>query len=78
MTVLMAGAQACTTLVVDMITFDMARRLPFRLRPGPLQAAVKRGLHLELCYSAALRDETSRRNFFSNASGASLGHLLSL
>ena len=68
--VLVAGAQACTALDVDLITFDMARRLPFRLRPGPLQAAVKRGVHLEICYAAALRDETSRRNFFSNASGA--------
>ncbi|BDA47015.1 Ribonuclease P protein subunit p30 [Coccomyxa sp. Obi] len=69
--------QACTTLVVDVITFDMARRLPFRLWPGPLQAAVKRGVHLEICYSAALRDETSRRNFFSNASAlvrAARGH----
>ena len=65
-----AGVQACAALEVDIITFDMARRLPFRLRPGPLQAAVKRGLHLEICYAAALRDETSRRNFFSNASGA--------
>ena len=64
-----AGVQACTALDVDVITFDMARRLPFRLRPGPLQAAVARGVHLEICYSAALRDEIARRNFFSNASG---------
>lgn len=53
-----------------MITFDMARRLPFRLRPGPLQAAIARGVHFEICYSAALRDETARRNFFSNSTGA--------
>ncbi|KAK9918607.1 hypothetical protein WJX75_005327 [Coccomyxa subellipsoidea] len=69
--------QACTALDVDVITFDMARRLPFRLRPGPLQAAVARGVHLEICYSAALRDEIARRNFFSNASAvvrAARGH----
>ncbi len=61
--------QACTSLHVDLIGLDLGRRLPFRLRPGPLQTAVKRGLHFELCYAPALRDEASRRNIFANATG---------
>lgn len=40
--------QACTSLEVDIISLDLAKRLPFRLKPGPLQAAVKRGLHFEV------------------------------
>ena len=31
-----------------MITFDLSKRLPFRFKPGPLQAALKRGLHFEV------------------------------
>ena len=54
---------------VDIIAFDLSRRLPFRLKPALLQAAVKRGLHLEICYAAALREEGSRRSCFANALG---------
>ena len=61
--------QACTALDVDVIAFDLARRLPFRLRPAALSAAVKRGVALELCYAPALRDEAARRNLFGNAAG---------
>lgn len=61
--------QACTSLDVDIITFDLSKRLPFRLKPALLQAAVKRGLHLEICYAAALREEGSRRSCFANALG---------
>lgn len=59
--------QACTSLEVDIITFDFSKRLPFRLKPGPLQSALKRGLFFEICYAPALREETARRNFFTNA-----------
>jgi ribonuclease P/MRP protein subunit RPP1 len=62
--------QACASLDVDIIAADLSRRLPFRFRPGPILAAVKRGVHFEVCYAAALRTEASRRNFFANASGA--------
>ena len=43
-----AVVQACTSLEVDVISLDLAKRLPFKLKPGPLQAALKRGLHLEV------------------------------
>jgi hypothetical protein len=55
---------------VDIIALDLSRRLPFRLRPGPVQAAAKRGVHFEICYAAALRSEAARRHFFANATGA--------
>lgn len=59
--------QACTSLEVDIITFDLAKRLPFRLKSGPLQAAIKRGIFFEILYAPALREETARRNVFTNA-----------
>ncbi|KAL3147192.1 hypothetical protein ABBQ32_002693 [Trebouxia sp. C0010 RCD-2024] len=59
--------QACTSLEVDIIAFDLAKRLPFRFKPGPLQLALKRGLFFEICYAPALREETARRNLFANA-----------
>jgi ribonuclease P/MRP protein subunit RPP1 len=55
---------------VDLISLDLARRLPFRLRPAALAAAAARGVALELCYAPALRDEAARRNLFGNAAGA--------
>ena len=57
---------------VDIITFDLSKRLPFRLKPALLQTAVKRGVHLEICYAAAIRDEGLRRSCFANALGKSL------
>ena len=65
-----SALQACTALDVDVIAFDLARRLPFRLRPAALAAAVRRGVALELCYAPALHDEAARRNLFGNAAGA--------
>ncbi len=55
---------------MDLITLDLARRLPFRLRPAALAAAAARGVAFELCYAPALRDEAARRNLFGNAAGA--------
>ncbi len=60
-------AQACVSLECDLITLDMSQRLPFKLRPQHLQAAVQRGVHFEVLYSCALRDPMSRRHLFSNA-----------
>lgn len=60
-------ASACTTLDVDIISFDLARRLPFRLRVPTVRAALARGITFELCYSPALREPNSRRQLFANA-----------
>jgi RNase P/RNase MRP subunit p30 len=62
-----AFASACTTLDVDIITFDLARRLPFRLRAPTVRAALARGIVFELCYAPALREPTLRRQLFANA-----------
>lgn len=40
--------QACTSLEVDIITFDLSKRLPFRLKPGPMQSALQRGIFFEV------------------------------
>ena len=59
--------QACSSLQVDIISLDLAHRLPFRLRPKVLAPAVERGVMFEISYACCLRDETSRRLLFSNA-----------
>ena len=68
--------QVCSSLNVDIITFDLSKRLPFRLKPALLQEAVNRGIHLEICYAAAIRDEGARRTCFTNALGNGLSMLL--
>eukprot|EP00850_Spirogloea_muscicola_P003140 SM000012S25402 [mRNA] locus=s12:922924:925913:+ [translate_table: standard] len=60
-------AQACSSLDVDLISLDLSQRLPFRWRPPMIQAALKRGIHFEISYAAALRDLQARRQLFSNA-----------
>ena len=69
--VLHVHLQVCSSLNVDIITFDLSKRLPFRLKPATLQEAVKRGVHLEICYAAAIRDEGACRTCFTNAVGKS-------
>jgi len=60
-------AKCCSSLDVDIISIDLASRLPFHLRPQLCAQAVERGIHFEITYSAALRDSTARRNLISNA-----------
>jgi ribonuclease P/MRP protein subunit RPP1 len=62
-----AFAQACTTLDVDIISLDLAKRLPYRFKPASVQAAAARGVHFEITYSAALRDSGTRKQLFTNA-----------
>jgi ribonuclease P/MRP protein subunit RPP1 len=52
---------------VDLITFDVANRIPFQLKKPWMDAAAKRGLYFELTYAACLGDSAGRRYFFSNA-----------
>ncbi|KAK9807879.1 hypothetical protein WJX72_011994 [[Myrmecia] bisecta] len=61
--------QACTSLDVDIIALDMSRRMPFKFRPATIKAALSRGIHFEICYSTALRDDSARRNLFSHVAG---------
>eukprot|EP00899_Mesostigma_viride_P020354 jgi/Mesvir1/2831/Mv13923-RA.1 len=58
---------ACRNLDVDIISFDMTKRLPFRMNPASIAAAVARGVYFEICYSAALRGATERCQLFTNA-----------
>lgn len=45
--------QACTSLDVDIISLDLARKLPFKLAPSALQAAVERGIYFEVTLSSS-------------------------
>jgi ribonuclease P/MRP protein subunit RPP1 len=40
-----AMQQACTSLDCDLICLNLSARLPFKLRPNLIKAAVQRGLH---------------------------------
>eukprot|EP00891_Asterochloris_glomerata_P008566 jgi/Astpho2/8566/Aster-05600 len=65
--------QACTSLDVDIISLDLARKLPFKLAPSALQAAVERGIHFEVLVAPTLRDESGRRFAFANAAALTRG-----
>lgn len=53
--------------IADIISLDLSQKLPFVLKNGPVQHAIKRGLFFEIRYGAALRDQTARRHVISNA-----------
>jgi ribonuclease P/MRP protein subunit RPP1 len=58
---------ACEQAEIDIITFDMMNRIPFPIRKPQIDAAIKRSIHFEITYTAALGDSAGRRYFFSNA-----------
>lgn len=51
---------------IDIVCFPSAHRPPFNLRPALARRVLSAGMFFELCYSAALRDSSSRRHFVSN------------
>jgi ribonuclease P/MRP protein subunit RPP1 len=57
----------CEKAWVDIISFDLSKRLPFFLAPQSIDKAMKRGLMLEINYTATLREGVARRYFMSNA-----------
>ena len=62
-----ALAQACTSLDVDIISLDLAKRLPYRFKPATMQSAIHRGIHFEITYASLLRDTGSRKQLLANA-----------
>jgi len=54
--------------VVDIVTFDLAERLP-RVKPNVLAEAAKNGLFFECQYGEAVRNEKVRRMVLSNLAG---------
>ncbi|KAI9723171.1 MAG: hypothetical protein M1828_004274 [Chrysothrix sp. TS-e1954] len=59
---------ACTSLECDIISLDLTQRFDFYFGMKSLDAAVKRGIKLEICYSSGISttDTNARRNFISN------------
>eukprot|EP00126_Sphaerothecum_destruens_P015593 Sdes_comp9622_c0_seq1m1102 len=58
---------ACSSLEIDIITFDFSKRIPFYLKFPSVGLAIQRGIHFEITYSASIRDSSCRRYFFHNA-----------
>ncbi|KAG2485580.1 hypothetical protein HYH03_015741 [Edaphochlamys debaryana] len=59
--------QACSSLDVDVIALELASRSALKLRAPAVKAALKRGIHFEICYAPGLREPTARRNLFCAA-----------
>ncbi|GAV53313.1 hypothetical protein ZYGR_0AI05970 [Zygosaccharomyces rouxii] len=57
---------ATTNLDIDLLTFHYNQRLPCFLKHKTVCSTVKRGVKLEVVYSAALKDLQSRRQFVNN------------
>ncbi|CAG4918230.1 unnamed protein product [Colias eurytheme] len=64
---LQAFQYACSTLDVDIITFDPEGRIPFKVSRKLYRQAIERGMFFELMYSPAIKDSTARKNIISTA-----------
>lgn len=62
-----AFLSACNNRRADIIALPLGARLPFRLRPPAVKAAIAHGTCLEIAYNPALMDVAARRQFFANA-----------
>lgn len=62
--ILLAAAQS---LEIDLISFDVTRRLNFRIRTAVARQAVDNGIMFEICLGDSLRDSSSRKNAIANA-----------
>jgi len=59
--------QSCSTLDIDIISFEMTEKLPYMLKRTYIGTAIERGIHFEIKYSPAIRDSSLRQNTISNA-----------
>ncbi|XP_072014312.1 ribonuclease P protein subunit p30-like [Amphiura filiformis] len=58
---------ACTALEIDIISVNMAEKVPFYFKTHPVKCALERGVYFEIPYAPAIRDSTIRRHVISNA-----------
>jgi len=59
--------QSCSTLDIDIISFEMTEKLPYSLKRSYIGTAIERGIHFEIRYSPAIRDSSLRQNTIANA-----------
>eukprot|EP01147_Barroeca_monosierra_P007617 gene7617-9880_t len=52
---------------VDIITFDLAGRIPFYVKTTHVSMAISKGVYFELIYAPVIQDESMRRNAIANA-----------
>ncbi|ESP00435.1 hypothetical protein LOTGIDRAFT_87019, partial [Lottia gigantea] len=52
---------------IDIISLNLSEKLPFYIRKQSINLALERGIHFEIVYSPAIRDQTLRRHIISNA-----------
>lgn len=63
-----AFASACANKHADVVSVRARGRLAYKFTASAMKTALDNRIFFELCYSDALRDSTSRRWFFTNAS----------
>ncbi|XP_076314618.1 ribonuclease P protein subunit p30-like [Tachypleus tridentatus] len=57
----------CGNMEVDIISLDLASRVPFTLKREQVGQASSRGMFFEIQYAPCLKDKTARRNTISNS-----------
>lgn len=63
-----AFASACANKHADVVSVRANARLKYKFTANAMKIAMENKIFFELCYSDALKDSTSRRWFFTNAS----------
>lgn len=58
--------KCCQSPDIDIISFDMTQRLPFKLKHNIVTQAIDKGIYFEVCLSQLLKDALARRIFISN------------
>ncbi|KAI9310632.1 RNase P subunit p30, partial [Dichotomocladium elegans] len=51
---------ACRSYMIDIISMDCTKRLPFRLDPMLVKEAMRRGIFFEINYGPGIQDLTQR------------------
>ncbi|XP_028028878.1 ribonuclease P protein subunit p30 [Bombyx mandarina] len=64
---LQAFQYACSSMDIDIISFETEGRIPFKVHRKLYKQAVDRGIFFEIMYSPIIRDSTARKNIISNA-----------
>ncbi|ELT98263.1 hypothetical protein CAPTEDRAFT_220335 [Capitella teleta] len=58
---------ACKELSVDIISLDLTQSLDFHFTRQPINVAIEKGIHFEICYSPLVMDSASRKKVLANS-----------
>ncbi|KAJ3264877.1 Ribonuclease P protein subunit p30 [Chytriomyces hyalinus] len=61
-----AFQNAASNADVDIISLELAEKMPFHIKKGPVSLAIQRGIVFEVCYGQCIRDANARKSIISN------------